>query len=439
LPGLVDEPDLPLEAAVARALAGTRSCVLAETGGRLLVSLDPSLPLAPASTEKLLVAAAALAVLGPEYRFATTVVAPGPPRSGVVRALYLVGSGDPMLAGPGFAARLEASPRYAGAPVTPLQALASELAAAGVRRVADGVHGDDWRLSRTRLEPSWTPGERAEGDVGALGALVADGGYGPLEPVPLPAADPAASAAADLARLLAARGVAAGAGPDAPAPHRGVVLAAVSSAPLSTIVAFMLRSSDNLAAELLTRAVGLAVDGAGSTRAGTAAVVAVDRRLGIDTTGVRLLDGSGLAPGDRATCAALLDVLLAARVDPVLAAILPGLALSGGPGTLRERFLGALAGRVSAKDGFIRGVGAIAGVVRVGRPIWFAMIANGAFSSYAAAAGYEDAVVSLLASASSVSSRAGPGPSGAGPGSGQPARPKQASCVCAGPQAAGSA
>ena len=61
--------------------------------GRVLYARNPAAGFAPASTNKLATAIAALQVLGPSARFRTTVVA-SPGRSSIV----LVGGGDPTLA-----------------------------------------------------------------------------------------------------------------------------------------------------------------------------------------------------------------------------------------------------------------------------------------------------------------------------------------------------
>ncbi len=167
------------------------------------------------------------------------------------------------------------------------------------------------------------------------------------------------------------------------------MLASVTSAPLSQIVAFMLRSSDNVTAEVLTRAVGLKVTGTGTTQAGTAAVIQVDQGLGIPTTGVDLVDGSGLAATNLVTCSALLGALdLASR---------PGFEATGQSGTLARRFLGTPEqASLAAKTGSINGVAAMVGTLDVARPLHFALVVDGSFS-YAGGTAVEDKVVSALA------------------------------------------
>lgn len=367
-----------LQAALGAALAGRQSCVVVEDGAARPAVVGAGVPLTPASTQKLLIAAAALAVLGPHYRFHTTVMGSGPVLAGRVGQLWLVGSGDPVLAGSAYGAWLATQPRWSTEPVTPLAALAVALRATGLRAVTAGVHGDASLYPGVApYLPSLTPGELAEADVGPLSALTVDEGWQAWQPRHLPTPDPAANAAAQLVALLVPSGVAAGAGTDAVPPAGAVPLASVASAPLAQIVAFMLRSSDNTTAELLTLAVGHQVSGSLGEPAATAAVLAADQRLGIATAGVRLVDGSGLAPQDRATCAALIGALdLAGR--PGFGALAAGLAYPGGSGTLAYRFLGTpLQGHLWAKDGFLSGVAAMVGVVDMRRPVRFAVIANG--------------------------------------------------------------
>ena len=92
-------------------------------------------------------------------------------------------------------------------------------------------------------------------------------------------------------------------------------VAAVASPPLSQIVEWVLNVSDNEAAEVLARHVGLAVSGEGSFEAGAAAVLqhAARARRRASTT-PRVYDGSGLSRENRLDPETLLDVLrVAAR------------------------------------------------------------------------------------------------------------------------------
>jgi D-alanyl-D-alanine carboxypeptidase/D-alanyl-D-alanine-endopeptidase (penicillin-binding protein 4) len=83
----------------------------------------------PASNEKLLTGSAALAQLGADFRFTTTVVSSSPVVNGVVRGdLVVVGRGDPSM-----------SDAMMGDAMKPLRALADSLYAAGVREITGAL------------------------------------------------------------------------------------------------------------------------------------------------------------------------------------------------------------------------------------------------------------------------------------------------------------
>src|SRR5262245_49794962 len=119
------------------ALAGARVGVeVRDLGsGEVLAAHDGDKGFLPASNMKLVAAAVALQTLGPDFTFATRVVA---------AALFLVGDGDPSLGG-----RPEAEP------MAPLRALAAQLAAAGVRAVQGRVLGGGRSALREPYGRGW--------------------------------------------------------------------------------------------------------------------------------------------------------------------------------------------------------------------------------------------------------------------------------------------
>jgi D-alanyl-D-alanine carboxypeptidase/D-alanyl-D-alanine-endopeptidase (penicillin-binding protein 4) len=151
----------------------------------------------------------------------------------------------------------------------------------------------------------------------------------------------------------------------------------VPSAPLSQVVANMLRTSDNLAAELIVRELDRKAGGTGTTVGGLAVVAASAQRLGIPTGGLHMGDGSGLDPGDRASCATLLAALELGN-RPGFEAISSGLAVAARSGTLVTRFGGTpLAGHLAAKTGWIDCAAAMVGRVDLKAPLRFSLIMNG--------------------------------------------------------------
>jgi serine-type D-Ala-D-Ala carboxypeptidase/endopeptidase (penicillin-binding protein 4) len=391
----------PLTAALDAVLVNTNSCldVRDGTNGRVLYRHRGDVPLAPASSQKLLVAAAALDRLGPDYRFTTTVVAAAPPVAGRVDGLWLVGAGDPLLASPEYAAFLQNSAASDGYPTTSMAALADGLVARGVRVVSGGVHGDASRYKTSPYLSTW-PAKLNVGefDIGPLGALEVDQGKDRWAPT-VATADPTAHGAGVLARLLGQRGIAAAQAADGPAPPGAVVLAQVQSAPLAQIVSAMLRASDNQIAELLVREIDRRDGGPGTTAGGVTFVMQAASQLGLPARGLSLVDGSGLSSVDRVSCDTLLAALDLGDL-PRFSVMATGLAVAGVSGTLINLYRGTpLVGRLAAKGGYIAGVTALVGRWSGLVPLRFSFVANGPFS-FAVGLGLQQRVVAVLAGTS---------------------------------------
>ena len=157
-------------------------------------------------------------------------------------------------------------------------------------------------------------------------------------------------------------------------------IASVKSPPLKDIVTSMLRSSDNLTAELVVKELAAKGGAQGTTTAGAAAVLAKLKDLGVATDNVTLVDGSGLSHDNRDTCATLAGVL-SLRSRPGLETLLSGLPVAAQSGTLVDQFVGTpLAGKVTAKTGSLDGVSGFAGLVTLKRPIEFTFLDNGTFN-----------------------------------------------------------
>jgi serine-type D-Ala-D-Ala carboxypeptidase/endopeptidase (penicillin-binding protein 4) len=354
-------------------------CVAVDGPSGPLARVGTATAFAPASTQKLLTGAAALEVLGPDHVFTTKAETTASVSAGVLHGnLYLVGGGDPVLATPAARQRLASNPETAAQPTTSLDALAAAVAAAGIHTIAGAIVADDSRYDTLRYLPSLKPGERGT-DIGPLGALTVDSGFGAAG---VAADDPALLTAQSLATLLGNRGVAvASPATRGTAPRAARTVASVSSAKLDAIVASMLTVSNNYTAEMLVRAVGLAVSGTGSSAAGLRDVESTLTRLDVPTAGVALVDGSGLSPHDRVTCPALLAAVELGTQSRERA-LRVGLPIAGRTGTLASRFIGdPLAGRLRAKTGHIDGVVGLAGIVPTAAgTLSFAFLANGGFS-----------------------------------------------------------
>ena len=402
LPALLAEAQgtVDLERAVDDLLGQSpaRTCVAVYEGERPVLLRRPDQSLIPASTQKTLVATAALALLGPDFRYETRVVSDTGPRDGAIGTLWLVGSGDPTLASPDYMTFLSERPRFQLHQATPLTALADGLKAAGVTAVTGGIVGDDSRYDRTRILPAWKASYVIDNEVGPLGALLVNGGFTVFQPPEKRADDPAAHAASELSRLATAAGIAVAgpAGSGAAPPEGAITVATVRSAPLSDIVAGMLRESDNTAAELVVRELGVAERRDGSTPAGTQAITDALMRAGLPTGGLRLRDGSGLDVTNRSDCA-LLAAALRKPDRGGAPELSPLLAVAGRTGTLSLRLVGTpLEGRLRAKTGSLNGVSGLTGYLDGRRGLSFAFLANGRFSESAGRV-LQDRVMALLA------------------------------------------
>lgn len=392
-------------------LLSPTSCLAVSVDGRPVLAKNAATALLPASNVKLVIAAVALDVLGPDYVFSTSVrgsIGDG----GVVDGdLYVIGGGDPLVASAWWDGTDVEHPQFNE---TSFEALADAIVAAGVTAVTGGVIGDGTRYDTEYYPAAWTDDLRAE--AGPAAGLVANDGRDVALAV---GADPARTAARELTALLRERGVSVTSrGSSGVSPADVPAITTVSSSPLSAVVAEMLTTSDDHVAEMLLREIGLAVFGAGNRNTGILAVVDRLNTWGVPTAGVRLIDGSGLSSEDRLTCAAVLAILQRSSVDDPLGA---GLPVAGAPGgTLAAELVASpVAGRLRAKTGTLAnldnpqpGVKALSGYLPTSDgTIEFALILNG--ETIADPAEYQsiwDALARALASYPAAASSAVLGP-----------------------------
>ncbi|WP_033418949.1 D-alanyl-D-alanine carboxypeptidase/D-alanyl-D-alanine-endopeptidase [Serinicoccus marinus] len=361
----------------------------------------------PASTTKLLSAAAIVTGLDGEHTFTTRVVAGAEPDEVVV-----VAGGDMLLAD--GAGNPEAVAGHAG-----IGDLAAQTAAAlqedGGPEGTVRVRLDLSYVAGPHAMPTWSEHWIREGWSGRIVQLGRSGDRAlPFNPSP---ASPEQEVARVFREALAKEGIeVVGAGDeDAQAQEVEAVedateLASVESAAARDVLALALATSDNAMVEQLARQAAVADGGSAEQEAVTAWIrQAVSEDYGLELDGVRIADASGLSDGTQIPVGVVADVLVAGAdgSHPALQDVLAagGLPIAGYTGTLATRFHldrhDPAVGTARAKTGTLPGVSSLAGTVvsRDGRLLVYALTADDLDEGTAAieAASVLDEVVAELA------------------------------------------
>jgi D-alanyl-D-alanine carboxypeptidase/D-alanyl-D-alanine-endopeptidase (penicillin-binding protein 4) len=127
-------------------------CVMDTKTGEIFTSYNSGKAMIPASTIKTVTTASALAILGENYRFKTTLEYDGTIVSGVLKGnLYLKGTGDPMLGSDEVKA--DEAPKVADME-TFLNTLVSEIRKSGITKIDGKIVGDDSFFGSTALQPA---------------------------------------------------------------------------------------------------------------------------------------------------------------------------------------------------------------------------------------------------------------------------------------------
>ncbi|MFM6968698.1 MAG: D-alanyl-D-alanine carboxypeptidase/D-alanyl-D-alanine-endopeptidase [Microbacteriaceae bacterium] len=325
-------------------------------------SIPSDATVAMGSVMKVLTAATALTVLGPDGRLTTRVVEGSTPGS-----VVLIGGGDPTLTvGDGTI--------YDGAPS--IEDLATQTVENYYSRdpEADPITSlvVDVSLFPTddAWHESWPKSERTDGYMPLITPLMVDGDRSnPERQTSGRSKDPIGNAKDAFVAALQRAGNGDG---DidvtfGSAPRNATPLASVSSQPVSTLVKQMLPDSDNTLAEFLMRASSVKLGLGGTAASIQQTVVNSMGKLGVEFNDGVFNDGSGVSPKNRLnpiTVATLMDKVF--TDGGIMATIADNLPVAGKSGTLDARFTGAneiARGHVVGKTGQIDGVSALAGRV----------------------------------------------------------------------------
>lgn len=397
--------------------------------GTVLYRRNDDTPLNPASNVKLVTTAAALALLGPEHRYATRLYREDGALTGrsIKGDVYLRGSGDPELV------------------TEDLYLLASDLRALGVKRITGGIVVDASRFDRDELPPGFDQKDELAAYRAPSGATAVNFntfvlrvrpgdaiGASPIASIEPPVAsidivDESKTAEGWRTRLIVGIDdqkkktklrltgtIGVDAGPAAyrypvsdPSRYAGEVLAVVlrqqgirlgrsrikmgtipddarlvathHSPPLSVLVRAVNKFSNNFMAEQILKT--LADPGEPATFSS-----ALDRvrqwltARGVATRGLALGNGSGLYDTNRISAAQITTLLGSVHRDFRIASdYLASLSIMGADGTTRRRLRETEARRwIRAKTGTLDGISALSGYAgALGRaPIAFSILVN---------------------------------------------------------------
>jgi D-alanyl-D-alanine carboxypeptidase/D-alanyl-D-alanine-endopeptidase (penicillin-binding protein 4) len=142
--------------------------------GQVLFEQNADRYFVPASNMKLFTTALALATLGPEYRFRTTLESLAEPAADgkIAGPLYLVGRGDPNLSNRKFPFDLKEE--FIGPSEKVIVELADAMAAKGVKEISGDIVGDDSYFPRDRYPNGWEIDDMVWEYGAAISAIVLD-------------------------------------------------------------------------------------------------------------------------------------------------------------------------------------------------------------------------------------------------------------------------
>jgi D-alanyl-D-alanine carboxypeptidase/D-alanyl-D-alanine-endopeptidase (penicillin-binding protein 4) len=336
----------------------------------------------PASNQKLLTGATALAQLGPDFRFVTRFASNGPQRDSTLDGdLIVVGRGDPT-----FSDSMRAGD-YRNA----FRDMADSVARRGIRRIhgslrragdafPDSTYGFGWQVDDLRT-PSGAVVDELFVNEGLLpGVRVRANGDTVAAPIVI--REPSAAFLDALGAALSERHIAL----DGPADPRTILpdsgllpMFELRSPPLSTILARMAKPSQNQIAEILFKTLALEKTGVGTADSGRRVVERQLLAWGAQPDGFAVRDGSGMSRHDYVTPETLVRVLDAMRRGRDFPVWYDALPVAGVDGTIASRMKGTAAERnVHAKTGSLDKARSLSGYVTTadGRLLIFSFLCN---------------------------------------------------------------
>ncbi|MEI7419292.1 MAG: D-alanyl-D-alanine carboxypeptidase, partial [Actinomycetes bacterium] len=345
------------ELAADKRLLGLHAQVINPATNEVLFDVLGDTPAQTASVMKLLTAAAALQVLGPNYRVQTKVYAdldqPG--------QIVIIGSGDPTLS------RVAVGKQSVYKDAPKLNDLAVQINAWARATPITNIVLDSTLFPGPGWESGVATTERTLGYQSIVSALQVDGDRdNPASEVSARSADPVNRAGVALKKAIGSLASAATI-TQAKAGTNLLQIGVVQSQPISKWISHMLQVSDNTEAEYLARLVSLQLGYDGSFASIDVAIKSALTSSGLVTTGLNLKDGSGENEENQVPATfinALLKKVLNGEGN--FGVIKQALPVAGESGSLASRFTGAnvdAAGHILAKTGWTRHEYSLAGII----------------------------------------------------------------------------
>jgi D-alanyl-D-alanine carboxypeptidase/D-alanyl-D-alanine-endopeptidase (penicillin-binding protein 4) len=185
------------------------------------------------------------------------------------------------------------------------------------------------------------------------------------------------------------------------ATHQHPLIADMASPPLSVLLHAVGKWSDNFTAEMLLKIMAAEEEKPGTSARGVAMVREELAKMGVQTEGLVMVNGSGLFEGNQVSPRQITQTLVAAyRDEAIQAEYVAHLAVAGSDGTMQSRLADLpRPGMVRAKTGTLRDVSALSGYVlgEPARSLAFSFLANGVAGRQAEAKRLADDIVRALA------------------------------------------
>jgi serine-type D-Ala-D-Ala carboxypeptidase/endopeptidase (penicillin-binding protein 4) len=335
--------------------------------GEVLFAMNETEAERSASVMKILTAAVALDVLGPEHRVKTSVYS-DPVNPG---SIYLVGAGDPTLSRmPG-----NVTSYYAKGPKldTLTRLISNWTRETGIKITSVSIDNslfggnDEWHKT-------WSKRGLSQGYMAPVSALQVDAGrltsiHNSLRWLPRRTATPVTQAGELFVASLNKRNLAFGIeASEALVPEGAIEIASVQSRPMKEWIQNLLRVSDNTLSENIARLASLAAGFDGSMESLTPLYRQVLSARGLDVSDLEIVDASGLSRDNRVSPRIVNDLLeMVYQGVGDYEIIEGGFPVSGSKGSLRSRFAtgtqASTRGLVAAKTGWITTGYSLAGFV----------------------------------------------------------------------------